>query len=286
MNLSSSNENNIYKIIKDNFQNNEINSSVIEQNELENLIKKTGVKKNCFELLIAKFYLIIKEQSSQKKIIDLLIKIATIDQSKFINIISNTFNLNNMINSNNDSSVESVKLFNDFWKLTNEFYSDVIFFANGECIFKMIDYLEDKNPLLRHLSKSWLNQSNKHFDKIVDPLLSVLLYDYSSFKKIDNKIYFEKEYESGRIIDAFSKLKNIILNSPLMNYFKTNVVGANLLIKDKIKNIKTKSSTYLSLLISITLSFIRCKGSKKLNKKFENENYSVNAASCEFLEFY
>ena len=190
-----------------------------------------------------------------------------------------------MINSNNDSSVESVKLFNDFWKLTNEFYSDVIFFANGECIFKMIDYLEDKNPLLRHLSKSWLNQSNKHFDKIVDPLLSVLLYDYSSFKKIDNKIYFEKEYESGRIIDAFSKLKNIILNSPLMNYFKTNIVGANLLIKDKIKNIKTKSSTYLSLLISITLSFIRCKGSKKLNKKFENENYSVNAASCEFLEF-
>ena len=285
LNLSSSNENNIYKIIKDNFQNNEINSFVIEQNELENLIKKTGVKKNCFELLIAKFYLIIKEQSSQKKIIDLLIKIATIDQSKFINIISNTFNLNNMINSNNDSSVESVKLFNDFWKLTNEFYSDVIFFANGECIFKMIDYLEDKNPLLRHLSKSWLNQSNKHFDKIVDPLLSVLLYDYSSFKKIDNKIYFEKEYESGRIIDAFSKLKNIILNSPLMNYFKTNIVGANLLIKDKIKNIKTKSSTYLSLLISITLSFIRCKGSKKLNKKFENENYSVNAASCEFLEF-
>ena len=236
---------------------------------------------------MAKLYLIIKEQSSQKAIIDLLIKISTVDQDKFTNIISNTFNLVN-INNNIDSSVESVKLFSDFWKLSNEFYSDVIFFANGECIFKMIDYLEDKNPLLRHLSKSWLNQSNKHFDKIVDPLLSVLLNDYSSFKKIENKIYFDKEYESARIIDAFSKLKNIILNSSLMNYFKTNVVGANLLIKDKIKNIKTKSSTYLSLLISITLSFIRCKSSKSsktLNKKFENENYSVNAASCEFLEF-
>ena len=285
LNLSSSNEHHIYKIIKDNFQNNEINSSVIEQNYLDTLIKKTGVNKNCFELLMAKLYLIIKEQSSQKAIIDLLIKISTVDQDKFTNIISNTFNLVN-INNNIDSSVESVKLFSDFWKLSNEFYSDVIFFANGECIFKMIDYLEDKNPLLRHLSKSWLNQSNKHFDKIVDPLLSVLLNDYSSFKKIENKIYFDKEYESARIIDAFSKLKNIILNSSLMNYFKTNVVGANLLIKDKIKNIKTKSSTYLSLLISITLSFIRCKSSKSsknLNKKFENENYSVNAASCEFL---
>ena len=167
----------------------------------------------------------------------------------------------------------------------NEFYSNIIFFSNGECIFKMIDYLENKNPLLRHLSKCWLNQSNKHFDKIVDPLLSVLLNDYSSFKKVENKIYFEKEYESSRIIDAFSKLKNIILNSPLMTYFKTNVVGADLLIKDQIKNINTKESTYLSLLISITLSFIRCKSSNKLNPKFENENYSVNAASCEFLEF-
>ena len=284
LNLSSFTENHIYKIIKDNFQNNEIDSSVIEKNYLETLIKKTGVKKNCFELLMAKLYLIIKEQSSQKAIIDLLIKIATVDQVKFTNIISNTFNLNN-VNDNIDSSVESVKLFSDFWKLTNEFYSDVIFFANGECIFKMIDFLEDKNPLLRHLSKSWLNQNNKHFDKIVDPLLSVLLNDYSYFKKIDNKIYFEKEYESSGIIDAFSKLKNIILNSPLMNYLKKNVVGANLLIKDKIKNIKTKSSTYLSLLISITLSFVRCKSSKNLNQNFENENYSVNAASCEFLEF-
>ena len=112
-----------------------------------------------------------------------------------------------------------------------------------------------------------------------------MLHDYSNFKKVENKIIFEKEYESGRIIDAFSKLKNIILNSGLMEYIKVNIVGANLLIKDKIKNIKTKTSTYLSLLISITLSYIRCKASNKINPKFEIENYSVNAASCEFLEF-
>ena len=284
LNLSSFNDHKIYKTIKNNFQKKEIDPSVIDQNYLDTLIKKTGVQKNCFELLMAKLYLVIKEQSCQRTIIDLLIKIATVDQIKFTNIISNTFNLNNM-NNNIDSCVESVKLFSDFWKLTNEFYSDVIFFSNGECIFKMIDFLEDKNPLLRHLSKSWLNQNNRHFDKILDPLLSVLLNDYSCFKIIDNKIYFDKEYENSRIIDAFSKLKNIILNSSLMNFLKANVVSADLLIKDKIKNIQTKSSTYLSLLISITLSFTRCKCSKELNKKFDAENYSVNAASCEFLEF-
>ena len=288
LNLSSINENRIFKIIRDEFQKKEIDSNIIDKNYLNNLIKKTGVRKNCFELLIAKLYLIIKEQSCQKTIIDLLIKIATLDQIKFTNILSNTFNLDNFNNpglGTGDWLVESVKLFSDFWKLKNEFYSDVIFFSNGDCIFKMIDFLEDKNPLLRHLSKSWLNQNNKHFDKIVDPLLSVLLHDYSNFKKVENKIIFEKEYESGRIIDAFSKLKNIILNSGLMEYIKVNIVGANLLIKDKIKNIKTKTSTYLSLLISITLSYIRCKASNKINPKFEIENYSVNAASCEFLEF-
>ena len=287
LNISSINENKIYKIIRDNFQKDQINSTIIDKNYLNYLIQKTGVQNNCFELLIAKLYLIIKEQSCQKTIIDLLIKIASLDQIKFINILSNTFNLQN--NNNNiitgDWLVESVKLFSDFWKLKNEFYSDVIFFSNGECIFKMIDFLEDKNPLLRHLSKSWLNQNNYHFDKILDPLLSVLLHNYSNFTKIENKIIFEKEYESGRIIDAFSKLKNIILNSRLMEYIENNIVTANLLIKDKIKNIKTKSSTYLSLIISITLSYIRCQPSKKINSKFEIENYSVNAASCEFLEF-
>ena len=288
LNLSSINEKSIYKIIKDDFQKKEIDSKIIDKQYLEYLIKKTGVQNNCFELLIAKLYLIIKEQSCQKTIIDLLIKIATLDQTKFTNILSNTFNLDNFNNSGlgtGDWLVESVKLFSDFWKLKNEFYSDIIFFSNGDCIFKMIDFLEDKNPLLRHLSKSWLNQNNKHFDKIVDPLLSVLLHDYTNFIKVGNKIIFEKEYESGRIIDAFSKLKNIILNSGLMEYIKNSIAGANLLIKDRIKNIKTKSSTYLSLLISITLSYIRCKNSNKINPKFEIENYSVNAASCEFLEF-
>ena len=289
LNITSANENNIYKIIKDDFQKKEIGTNVIDKTYLDNLIKKTGVKKNCFEVLMARLYLIIKEQNCQKTIIDLLIKIASLDQIKFTNILSNTFNLENYNNNssigNSEFLVESVKLFSDFWKLKNEFYSDIIFFTNGDCIFKMIDFLEDKNPLLRHLSKSWLNQNNKHFDQIVDPLLSVLLNDYSNFKKIQNKIIFEKEYESARIIDAFSKLKNIILNSNLMEYIKTNIVSANLLIKDRIKNIKTKPSTYLSLLISITLSFISCKPSKKINQKFLLENYSVNAASCEFLEF-
>ena len=70
LNLTTCKEHYIYKIIKDNFQKDEIDSSIIEQKYLNTLIKKTGVQKTGFELLMAKLYLIIKEQSSQKAIID------------------------------------------------------------------------------------------------------------------------------------------------------------------------------------------------------------------------
>ena len=35
----------------------------------------------------------------------------------------------------------------------------------------MIDFLDSPNPLLRHLSKSWLDQSYKQFRQIIDPIL-------------------------------------------------------------------------------------------------------------------
>ena len=279
LNLSTLSDYHIYKKIKNNFKNEEISNSIIDNDYLNFLIKKTGVQKNCFELLLAKLYLIIKEQSCQKIIIDLLMKIANLDKDKFINILSNTFNL-----ENSDSDVESLKLFSDYWKLENEFYPNSNFFPNGECIFKMIDYLEHKNPLIRHLSRSWLNLSEKHFSKIIDPLLLVLLKDNAYFIQKDNQIFFEKEYESSRIIDAFSKLKNIILNSSVMNFFKLNTVNKNLLKKDIINNVNVAYSTYLSLLISISLSFIRLKCAENLDENFKIENHSVNAASCEFLE--
>jgi hypothetical protein len=92
MNMSSFHHE-IYNKIKDDFQNKEIDSSIIDKNVLENLVNNTRVKKNCQELLMGKLYLVLQEQSQQKNVIDLLIKIANIDQIKFLNIIKNTFNL-------------------------------------------------------------------------------------------------------------------------------------------------------------------------------------------------
>ena len=157
-------------------------------------------------------------------------KISKLDQTKFISIMENTFNLE-------ESLKESVKLFSDFWQLLNEYYNDIIFFKKGECIFKMVDYLDDQNPLLRHLSKSWLDQSTKQFRKIIDPILEVLLDESIIINENNDKVfYIEKEYDTKKIMDSFRKLKNIILNSPIMDFFienKPNIEIINIFNKKK-----------------------------------------------------
>ena len=280
MNMSSFNHHDIYNKIKDEFQNKEIDTSIIDQNILEDLVNKTRVKKNCQELLMGKLYLVLREQSNQKNVIDLLIKIANIDQIKFLNIIKNTFNLKNF-----DSIQHSMKLFSDFWKLSNEYYNEMIFFKNGECIFHMIDCLDDEDPLLRHLSKSWLNQAYQQFQKILDPIFKLLLDDSIIISNDKEHILIEKEYNTSQIRKCFRRMKNIILNSPVMDFLIKNKASQEILSLNNLEQLCTKDFKYLGLLIAVTIRFTQAKCVESLSNEFKRENYSVNASSCEFLEF-
>ena len=279
LNMSSFNNSDIYKKIKANFIYGNVDSPEIDKNYIENIIKKTGAKKNCFELIISKLYLILNEQANQKTVLDLLIKATKIDLGKFEQIINNTFNTNNF-----DCAVESIKQFSEFWKLVNEYYSDKFDFHNNECIFKMIDYLEHKNPLLRHLSKVWLTQVNQQFNKILDPIISILLDDKIPCISENNKLIIEKEFNTGIILDAFNKLKNIILNSQVMFFLKEEETSEEMKNIDILNNNKLVTLNYLKLLISISLHFTQIQCNQNLNEEFKREISCVNAASCEFLE--
>ena len=291
MNMSSFNHHDIYDKIKYNFQNKEIDTNIIDKDTLNDLVSKTLVKNNCQELLMGKLYLILKEQSHQKNIIDLLIKIANMDQLKFLNIIKNTFNLNNFA-----SLQQSMKLFSDFWKLSNEYYNEMIFFKKGECIFQMIDCLDVDDPLLRHLAKCWLNQAHQQFHKILDPIFQILLENKICLQKNEEHILIEKEYSTTEIRKCFRRLKNIILNSPVMDFLIKTQANQDIKEIQEIQNnytiLNTNSETqnkkifkYLDLLIVITLRFTQVKCAETLNNEFKRENYSVNASSGEFLEF-
>ena len=279
MNMSSFHHD-IYNKIKDDFQNKEIDTSIIDKNILEDLVNKTRVKKSFQEVLMGKLYLVLQEQSQQKNVIDLLIKIANIDQIKFLNIIKNTFNLKNF-----DSIQQSMKLFSDFWKLSNEYYNEMIFFKNGECIFHMIDCLDDEDPLLRHLSKSWLNQAYQQFHKILDPIFKLLLDESIIITNDKEHISIEKEYNTSQIRKCFRRMKNIILNSPVMDFLINTKVSQEILSLNNLEQLYTKDFKYLGLLIAITIRFTQAKCVESLSQEFKRENYSVNASSCEFLEF-
>ena len=284
-----SSENIIYDNIKSYLRTEDINETIINQKFLSELLKQTHVSKNCLELSMSRLWGLIEDQSHQKPVADLLIKFFIADTNIFQNTISNTFAVNDI-----ETNVISIKNFSQFWKLTSEFYPEIIFFENGECIFKMLDFLEHEHPLIRHLSKSWLSDAKNQFRKIIDPLLKVLLDRetkwYISFQK---QLYFTQEYDNRRIIEAFRKLKNIIINVPeiAIGFFVEEKISQILLDMDEIgKELRSVTKTitmeyYLELLVTISLRFIQGKFIESVSQQFYRENFSVNAASCEFLEF-
>jgi len=278
---SSFNNSQTYQNLKYNFYYNPLPKSVIDDEVLELITQKTGAKNNCYELLMGKLYLNLLEQINQRSIIDLLVKIAKLDTQNFENMVLKTISFTNF-----NSIVEGIKLFSEFWKLTNELYPDILFFNSGECIFKMVDYLDNKNPLLRHLSKVWLNQVNQKFSKILDPIIDIFLSDDINLLFDNEQIFFEKEYNTSKILDGFPKLKNIILNSPIISFLTDENEKYEEFIKlEKIGNPKLATLNYLCLLIFISLRFTQAKYKENVSNEFKIESYGVNAASCEFLEF-
>ena len=280
-NLSSFNDNEIYKKIKNNFLNEEINNSIINEEEYNNKFIKIGVNKTCYELLLGKLYIKVNEQINQETIIDLLVKIMRIDQERFIKILENTFKLKDYLEDN-------VKLFSDFWQFLNEYYNHLSIFKNGECIFQMLDFLDSENPLLRHLSKSWLDQSLKQFKKMVDPILNVLLDENIQIKKGEKFYIIDKEYDAKKLMDSFRRLKILIINSPIMPFFIENKPDNEIIEKYKNKKIiwLTKSEiNYFHMLTSISLVFTQGQCNPDLSSAFKKINLSINASSCEFLEF-
>ena len=279
LNMESSLKSDVYLKIKNNFKNKDIPKSLIEQNIN---IKKMEVQPNCFEISLAKFYFLLKEKKNQKIIIDILLKMFKLDKDKFIQFINNTLNKND-----EDFLSENIRLFNYFWKLLNDYYPDEILFKKGECIFKLIDLLDNKNPFLKNLSKIWLNQPNQCYDKIIDPFLLILLDQKIQFQENKNgkTIEFIENFEISRISDTFKKLKNIISNSSIMTFLENQKTNENILSKVKFESFKKDRICYVDTLISIVLFYIRAVSSENLGIQFERDMLILNYSTYEFLHF-
>ena len=111
-----------------------------------------------------------------------MLKLYEFDNEKFIKFLENTFTIKEHLENN-------VNLFSDFWQTFNQYYSDLIIFPNGEYIFQMLDFLDSDNPLIKHLSKNFLEQNPKTYKKILDPLLKGFLSENFEIQPL-NAIYF------------------------------------------------------------------------------------------------
>ena len=280
LNLSPSLRNNTFLNIKKNFKSEEIYCDIIESAYIKNILEKIDVQPNCFELSLAKFYLLSNKQTNQTMIMELLLKMYIIDKKKFVEIINKTFN-------SVENFIENIILFNNFWKLANEYYPEENFFEKGECTFNMVDLLDNKSPLLRHLSKTWLNQANQYYNKIINPILLIFFDTRIIFesKKGENVTEYLREFDTSKILDGFAKLKNIILNCQIMDFLKNNKPKNELIYRIRFETFDKDNMFYLQTLISVALHYTKAKAKDTLDEKFKKEIFSVNAASCEFLEF-
>ena len=131
---SSYSDSAIFKKIKENLDTKELQENEIDNDVLKNIIQKTGAKNIFYELLLGKFYLSLLEQNNQRNVIDLLVKIIKVNNKRFEEMV--LFTLNNT--KSVTSLIEGIKLFNEFWKLTNELYPEEIFFFFCFFIIKML----------------------------------------------------------------------------------------------------------------------------------------------------
>ena len=272
----------VFTKIKTNFKSEEIDTNIIEINTIIDFAKKMKVKSNCFELLLAKFYLLTNKQTDLNNNMEILYKIFYIDKERFADIIDATLNTT-------ENLYENIKIFNNFWKSVNDYYPNEKLFKK-ETIFKMINFLEDKNPTLRHLSKTWLNQANQNFSKIIDPILMELINNEILFSTKNNEANIEEtefldEFDVSKILDAFNKLKNIIINSQIMPFFLKTDINKEIFDLIKFSKYTDIKLSYLQTIICIVLHFTRTKAKEGEKEEFIKDVYSLNATSTEFLEF-
>ena len=284
-NLSYFQENEIYKKIKADFLEKEVDDSLINKEEYNKELIKLGVKKTYYELLLGKLYIQVSEQFDQELIIDLLLKLYEFDNDKFVKFLENTFTIKEYLENN-------VKLFADFWQYFNEYYTDLNIFPNGECILQMLDFFDSDNPLIKHLSKYFLDQSTKSYKKIIDPLLKGFLAENFEIEILNTIYQFKKEYNASKVLTFFIRLKNLIANTDMMDFLIENSP------EDDIKNVfnnkplfnKFKKENeeielnYFMIITSITLLFTSIQYNSEFNENSKNITLSINTSCCELLE--
>ena len=249
-------------------------------------------------LTMEKLWSLLDIHYFQNKVTELILKFQNYYSDIFADTISSSFQVPSITEKES-----AIRRFASFWKLSSDLQQSInnTFVQSGIGLFIMLDFLDNDNPLLRHTSKSWLLDSIPHLYRVIDPIFEVLMQvplgsesRYLSLYVTDTKQYlFTDIYDTKRVSEAFRKLKSILItaNELFIRYISTIKVSERLKTHKQFFNetkneaiTKVEHMSYSDLLVTLCLKYIQGHAIESLSPKFQIDNSSVNASSCEFLE--
>ena len=124
----------------------------------------------------------------------------------------------------------------------------------------MLDYLNDDNPLIRHTTKSWLNDSKEKLGRVLDPLFEVLLKPkHQTEVNENNEIIYTEQYNPSEILQALRRIKSIwVENVGFLNYISDNKPNQSVIIEfENTFNIHMNEIKYIDVLASIGLNLLQ-----------------------------
>lgn len=108
-------------------------------------------------LALQKLWALLDYPHMHSKILDLIVAFSKFFPYEFTETVQRSFE------THSDPEKEaSIQRFSHFWRLTGFKYKDLLIsnreFAelNKVGLFKMLDFLDDNNPLVRHAAKNWM----------------------------------------------------------------------------------------------------------------------------------
>eukprot|EP00743_Colponemidia_sp_Colp-15_P009252 GILK01010105.1.p1 GENE.GILK01010105.1~~GILK01010105.1.p1 ORF type:complete len:2033 (+),score=370.69 GILK01010105.1:843-6101(+) len=139
---------------------------------------------------------------SHYQIVELMLRLQSLNPSVCAQAIAEP-----MVHTNLELKVEGCRRFARLWRLAGEINSRERVFTNG--LFLMLDALDDEQPLIRQVARTWLAESMVHLPRIVDPLFQILLDVSTARSRPPERVYLGV-FDTRRVTYAFNKLHSIL----------------------------------------------------------------------------
>jgi hypothetical protein len=165
------------------------------------------------KLALEKLWSLLDFPHMHVRIIELIVSFSRYFPYEFAETVKRSFNTTSV-----PQKEASIQRFSHFWRLTAFKYKDLL--ANQEFaelnrvgLFRMLDFLDDQNPLVRHAAKSWLLESMGLLRRVLEPLLVELVLGCSEwYQTPKGLLLIQTRYDTSLIFSTFRRIRALLAN--------------------------------------------------------------------------